>query len=44
MLETLKVVGVYLLFLSIFAVIIWTDFEKWEGDLDDTRLGEELFG
>jgi len=44
MLETLKVVAVYLLFLSVFTVIIWTDFEKWDGDLDDTRLGEELIG
>ena len=42
MLETLKVVAVYLLFLSVFTVILWSDFEKWDGDLDDTRLGEEL--
>jgi hypothetical protein len=44
MLETLKVVAVYLLFLSVFTVILWSDFEKWDGDLDDTRLGEELIG
>jgi len=44
MLETLKVVAVYLLFLSVFTVILWSDFEKWNGDLDDTRLGEELIG
>jgi hypothetical protein len=44
MLETLKVVAVYLLFLSVLTVILWTDFEKWDGDLDDTRLGEELIG
>ena len=42
MLETLKVVAVYLLFLSVFTVILWSDFEKWDGDWDDTRLGEEL--
>ncbi len=44
MLETLKVVAVYLLFLSVFTLILWTDFEKWDGELDDTRLGEELIG
>jgi hypothetical protein len=44
MLETLKVVAVYLLILSVLTVILWTDFEKWGGDLDDTRLGEELIG
>jgi hypothetical protein len=44
MLETLKVVAVYLLFLSVFTVILWSDFEKWDGDWDDTRLGEELIG
>jgi hypothetical protein len=44
MLETLKVVAVYLLFLSVFTLILWADFEKWDGDLDDTRLGEELIG
>ncbi|MHC1623728.1 MAG: hypothetical protein ACXQTR_03970 [Candidatus Methanospirareceae archaeon] len=44
MLETLKVVAVYLLFLSALTVIIWTDFERWDGDLDDARLGEELIG
>jgi hypothetical protein len=42
MLETLKVVAIYLLILSFFAFIIWRDFNKWGGDLDDTRLGEEL--
>ena len=44
MLDTLKVVAVYLLFLSVFTVIIWKDFESWDVDLDDTRLGEELIG
>ncbi|RZN41625.1 MAG: hypothetical protein EFT35_02125 [Methanophagales archaeon ANME-1-THS] len=42
MLETLKVIGIYLLILSFFTFIIWRDFNRWSGDLDDTRLGEEL--
>ncbi|MBN1762122.1 MAG: hypothetical protein JW878_03445 [Methanomicrobia archaeon] len=44
MLETLKVVAVYLIFLVLFTVLLWMDFEKWGGDVDDTRLGEELIG
>ncbi len=44
MLETLKVIAIYLLILSFFTVIIWKDFERWNEELDDTRLGEELIG
>lgn len=44
MLETLKVVAIYLLILSFFTFIIWKDFERWNEELDDTRLGEELIG
>jgi hypothetical protein len=44
MLETLKVVAVYLLILSFLTIIIWKDFESWNNELDDTRLGEELIG
>jgi hypothetical protein len=44
MLETLKIVGIYLLILLFFTLIIWRDFNKWGDDLDDTRLGEELIG
>ena len=42
MLETLKVVAIYLLILSFFTAIIWMDFRRWGEELDDTRLGEEL--
>jgi hypothetical protein len=42
MLDTLKVVAIYLLILSFFAVIIWKDFKRWGDELDDTKLGEEL--
>ena len=42
MLDTLKVVAIYLLILSIFTVIIWMDFKRWGEELDDTRLGEEV--
>ena len=42
MLDTLKVVAIYLLILSFFTVIIWMDFKRWGEELDDTRLGEEL--
>ncbi len=41
-LETLKVVALYLLILSFFTVILWRNFERWDGDLHDTRLGEAL--
>jgi hypothetical protein len=44
MLETLKVVAIYLLILSFFTLIIWRDFNRWGEELDDTRLGEELIG
>jgi hypothetical protein len=42
MLDTLKVVAIYLLILSFFTAIIWMDFKRWGEELDDTRLGEEL--
>lgn len=42
--ETLKVVSIYLLILSFFTFIVRKDFERWRGELDDTRLGEELIG
>ncbi len=42
MLDTLKVVAIYLLILSFFTAIIWKDFKRWSEELDDTRLGEEL--
>nr|QNO54024.1 hypothetical protein KFAGBJAM_00005 [Methanosarcinales archaeon ANME-1 ERB6] len=42
MLDTLKIVAIYLLILSFFTVIIWKDFKRWGEELDDTRLGEEL--
>jgi len=42
MLDTLKVVAIYLLILSFFTIIIWKDFKRWGDELDDTRLGEEL--
>jgi hypothetical protein len=42
MLETLKVVAIYLLILSFFTFIIWRDFKRWGDDLDDATLGEEL--
>ncbi|HJH27314.1 MAG TPA: hypothetical protein C5S37_11245 [Methanophagales archaeon] len=42
MLDTLRVVAIYLLILSFFAVIIWKDFKRWGEELDDTRLGEVL--
>ncbi len=42
--ETLKVVALYLLILSLLTIIIWKDFERWNEELDDTRLGEELIG
>ncbi|MBE0515865.1 MAG: hypothetical protein IBX41_00530 [Methanophagales archaeon] len=44
MLETLKVVAIYLLLLSFFSFILWRDFKRWGEELDDTRLGEELIG
>ncbi len=44
MLETLKVVALYLLIIACFAGILWLDFARWDGDLHDTRLGEELIG
>jgi hypothetical protein len=44
MLETLKVVALYLIVIACFAGILWLDFERWDGDLHDTRLGEELIG
>jgi len=42
MLDTLKVVAIYLLILSFFTTIIWMDFRRWGEELDDTKLGEEL--
>ncbi len=42
MLDTLKVVAIYLLVLSFFTIILWKDFKRWGEELDDTRLGEEL--
>jgi hypothetical protein len=42
MLDTLKVIAIYLLILSSFTAIIWIDFRRWGDELDDTRLGEEL--
>jgi hypothetical protein len=42
MLETLKIVGIYLLILLFFTLIIWRDFNRWGEDLDDATLGEEL--
>ena len=42
MLETLKVIALYLVILACFAGMLWLDFERWDGDLHDTRLGEEL--
>ena len=42
MLETLKVVAIYLLILSFFTLIIWRDFNRWGEDLDDATIGEEL--
>jgi hypothetical protein len=42
MLDTLKVIAIYLLILSFFTAIIWMDFKRWGEELDDTRLGEEL--
>jgi hypothetical protein len=42
MLETLKGVALYLLILSFFTVFLWRDFERWDGDVHDTRLGEAL--
>jgi hypothetical protein len=41
-LETLKGVALYLLILSLFTVFLWRDFERWDGDVHDTRLGEAL--
>nr|QNO52981.1 hypothetical protein FLHAOPAA_00011 [Methanosarcinales archaeon ANME-1 ERB6] len=42
MLDTLKVVAIYLFILSFFTAIIWMDFRRWGEELDDTRLGEEV--
>ena len=42
MLDTLKVIAIYLLILSFITAIIWIDFRRWGEELDDTRLGEEL--
>jgi hypothetical protein len=42
MLETLKVIALYLLIIACFAGILWLDFTRWDGDLHDKRLGEEL--
>jgi transcriptional regulator with XRE-family HTH domain len=42
--ETLTVVALYLLILSVFTIILWKDFERWDEELNDTRLGEELIG
>ena len=42
--ETLKVVALYLLILSFLTLIIWKDFGRWDEELDDTRLGAELIG
>ncbi len=42
MLDTLRMVAIYLLILSLFTFIIWMDFKRWSEELDDTRLGEEL--
>lgn len=44
MLETLKVIALYLLIIALFAGILWLDFTRWDGDLHDTRLGDELIG
>ncbi len=41
---TLKVVALYLLILALLTVILWKDFERWDEEFDDTRLGEELIG
>lgn len=43
-LDTLKVVAIYLLMLLAITFIIWKDFERWDEELHDTRLGEELIG
>jgi len=42
--ETLKVVALYLLILSFLTLVIWKDFGRWDEELDDTRLGAELIG
>lgn len=42
MLDTLKVVAIYLLILFIVTAVIWADFKRWGEALDDTMLGEEL--
>jgi len=42
MLDTLKVVAIYLLILSFFTAILWKDFRRWGEELDDTKLGGEL--
>jgi hypothetical protein len=42
MLETLKGVAIYILILCFMSIILWTDFGRWDDDLNDARLGEEL--
>ncbi|MBN1456112.1 MAG: hypothetical protein JW945_07680 [Methanomicrobia archaeon] len=42
MLEILKGVALYLLILSFFVVFLWRNFERWNRDMHDTRLGEAL--
>ena len=42
MLDTLEVVALYLIALSLITSILWMKFMRWHGELDDTMLGEEL--
>ncbi len=42
MLDTLEVVALYLIALSLITGILWMKFMRWHGELDDTMLGEEL--
>ncbi len=44
MLDTLKIVAVYLLILLAITVVLWWDFRRWSEELEDTRLGIELIG
>ncbi|MGC9443333.1 MAG: hypothetical protein ACP5E9_00130 [Candidatus Methanospirareceae archaeon] len=42
MLDILKGVALYLLILSCFVLFLWRNFERWDSDVHDTRLGKEL--
>ncbi len=42
MLDTLKVVALYLVALSFITAILWMDFARWHDELEDTLLGKEL--